>query len=133
MGTDIIVSRGYTPETSFPIQPRVFDLVCDAVGQSAERLGHKDVSLLCREGKADGRLLLVYATAKTKTVFSDILRELLNNGTIIKEILSWPTPLLDTSPLLPENCTPDVISFICNAGAIRTLRDLTIYLDRFSS
>jgi hypothetical protein len=133
MGADIIVERGYAPETCFPIHSRVLDLVCDAVGQSADRLGYMEVSKLCIEGKADRRLLLLHASQQVKTDFKDILRELLNNGTIIKEMLSWPTPLIDTSPLLPENCTPDVISFISTAGTISTLRRLTIYLDRFSS
>ncbi|WP_133795356.1 hypothetical protein [Prosthecobacter fusiformis] len=130
MSTEIIVAWENSHETAFPTSKSVFNLVCDSVGESADRLGHQEVGKLCKWAKQDGNLLLVDATSEAKAVFRDLLREALNDGTIIKEILSWPTPHFDASTLLPENRTPEVISFICNAAAIGTLRRLTFYLDR---
>ena len=129
MSAEIIVSWGNKPETSFPVSRSVFDFLCDVVGQVALKRGDHEVWEICESAKKDKNLLLVNASIAAKLNFRNILRELLNNGTIIKEIISWPIPRIDNSMLLPENNTNEIISFIYNLGVINNLRRLTIYLD----
>ena len=130
MSAEIIVSWKISQETGFPVHRRVFNLVCTTVAKYAKVSGDAGTEELCQWGRQDGRLLLVDASNEVKKAFSNYLREALNDGTIISEILSWPTPDFDASLLLPEHRTPQIISFICNNAAVNTLRRLTLYLDK---
>ena len=116
-----------------PSRESGFQLVCSVVGEAAKRDSRDEIASICESAIKDGNLLLVDVSPESKSKFGELLREALNNGEIIKELLSWPAPDFDSSLLLPENQTPEVIAFICNAAAIDTLRRLTLFLDRFRS
>ena len=62
MSTEIIVTWDVVDETNFPLDSRVFDLVCTLVGQSAEEISDGPVAEFYRDAIEGRRLLLVYAT-----------------------------------------------------------------------
>jgi len=92
--------------------------------------GYDEVVELCQAGKEDSRLLLVDASMEARAVFRDLLREALNDGTIMRKLVEMPPPRYDAYDLLPENRIPEVRSLIRNSNAIQTFVRLTIYLDR---
>ena len=128
MSTDILVEHGYSKETYFYVLPREFDLLCEVIKKSAKEFENKEVYELCQDAQKDQRLLLLYSSAEARRFFGEELQKALNNGIIISEILSWPTPEFDNSRLLPECQKSEVVSFICNCALINTLSRLSQYL-----